>query len=89
MFGEVSITSATRTRKEIERPDLLTYTLVYGYRPEAWRTDYPRWDWRIFGELTGEHSDLLERQTIQIPGTAADQVFLGPSRARGLPGHWN
>ncbi len=36
-----------------QRPDLLTYTLVYGYRPESWRTDYPRWDWRIFGELTG------------------------------------
>ncbi len=60
-------------------PDLLTYTLVYGYRPASWRTDYPRWDWRIFGELTGEHAGLLERQTIEVPGTAAQQVFLGPS----------
>jgi hypothetical protein len=26
------------------RPDLLSYTAVYGYRPFSWRTDYPRWD---------------------------------------------
>ena len=35
------------------RPDLLTYTAVYGYRPLSWRTEYPRWDWRVFGEMTG------------------------------------
>src|SRR5438309_7669182 len=32
------------------RPDLVTGTVVYGYRPRSWRTDYPRWDWRVFGE---------------------------------------
>jgi len=74
-----------------ERPDLLTYTAVYGYRPLSWRTDYPRWDWRIFGELTGEHSGLLERRMLLMPGTEAQQVFLGPSvlgvyRAIGIEG---
>jgi hypothetical protein len=49
-------------------PDLLTGTAVYGYRPFSWRTDYPRWDWRVFGELTAERA-----------GSQARQVFLGPS----------
>lgn len=61
------------------RPDLLTYTAVYGYRPLSWRTDYPRWDWRIFGEFTGERAGALQRQMIEVPGTHANQMFLGPS----------
>lgn len=61
------------------RPDLLTYTAVYGYRPLSWRTDYPRWDWRIFGEFTGERAGRLERQMIDVGGSQANQMFLGPS----------
>ncbi len=61
------------------RPDLLTYTAVYGYRPLSWRTDYPRWDWRIFGEFTGERTGTLQRQNLELPGSGANQMFLGPS----------
>jgi hypothetical protein len=61
------------------RPGLLTYTAVYGYRPLAWRTDYPRWDWRIFGEMTGERAGTLQRQDFDVPGSQAQQIFLGPS----------
>ncbi len=61
------------------RPDLLTYTAVYGYRPFSWRTDYPRWDWRVFGEFTGERTGMLQRQNFEVPGSAAKQMFLGPS----------
>ena len=61
------------------RPDLLTYTAVYGYRPRSWRTDYPRWDWRVFGEFTGERSGLLQRRYSEVSGTEARQMFLGPS----------
>lgn len=61
------------------RPDLLTYTAVYGYRPLSWRTDYPRWDWRIFGEFTGERAGTLERQLAEISGSDARQMFFGPS----------
>ena len=61
------------------RPDLLTYTAVYGYRPFSWRTDYPRWDWRVFGEFTGERTGTLQRQDFEVPGTGAKQMFLGPS----------
>ncbi len=61
------------------RPDLLSYTAVYGYRPQAWRTDYPRWDWRVFGEFTGERTGTLQRESLEVPGTQAKQMFLGPS----------
>lgn len=65
--------------KRDRRPDLLSYTAVYGYRPLSWRTDYPRWDWRIFGEFTGERAGTLQRQTIELPGSQANQMFFGPS----------
>jgi hypothetical protein len=61
------------------RPDLLSYTAVYGYRPLSWRTDYPRWDWRLFGEFTGERTGTLQRQGLELPGSQAQQMFLGPS----------
>lgn len=61
------------------RPDLLSYTAVYGYRPLSWRTDYPRWDWRIFGEFTGERAGALQRQLVELPGTRGNQMFFGPS----------
>jgi hypothetical protein len=61
------------------RPDLLTYTAVYGYRPFSWRTDYPRWDWRVFGEFTGERTGTLQRQDLELLGSGASQMFLGPS----------
>ncbi len=71
------------------RPDLLSYTAVYGYRPLSWRTDYPRWDWRIFGELTGERAGTLQRQMVELSGSQANQIFVGPSvlgvyRATGI-----
>jgi hypothetical protein len=65
--------------KDDRRPNLLSYTAVYGYRPLSWRTDYPRWDWRIFGEFTGEHTGALQRQMVELPGSQANQMFLGPS----------
>lgn len=61
------------------RPDLLTYTAVYGYRPLSWRTDYPRWDWRIFVEFTGERASTIQRQDFTVPGSEAKQMLLGPS----------
>ncbi len=61
------------------RPDLLSYSAVYGYRPLSWRTDYPRWDWRIFAEFTGERAGTLQRQMLELPGSQGNQMFLGPS----------
>jgi len=65
--------------KRDRRPDLLSYTAVYGYRPRSWRTDYPRWDWRVFGEFTGERTGSLRRQGLDAPGSQSQQFFLGPS----------
>jgi hypothetical protein len=60
------------------RPDLAFYSLVYAYRPRSWRTDYPRWDWRLIGELTGERSGTIRRFGFREP-SGTHQIFLGPS----------
>ena len=61
------------------RPDLVTYTAVAGYRPYSWRTDYPRWDWRVFGEFTGERGGLFRFQHAPVEGSLSRQMFAGPS----------
>jgi hypothetical protein len=62
-----------------KRPDVLDYSLVYGYRPPKWRRPPDKWDWRLFGELVGEHSDSFLQANIAVPNTQAHQVFLGPT----------
>lgn len=61
-----------------QRPDLLFYTLAYAYRPRSWRTD-TGWDWRIFGEMTGERSGEIKRAGLRLQGTDTHQVFVGPT----------
>lgn len=62
-----------------KRPDVLDYSLVYGYRPPKWRRPRDKWDWRLFGELVGERSHrFLEANSI-VARTQAHQVFIGPS----------
>jgi hypothetical protein len=65
-------------RRGDKRPDLLAYTVAYAYRPRSWRTD-TGWDWRIFGELTGERAGRIERRSVTLPGTDSNQLFLGPT----------
>jgi hypothetical protein len=62
-----------------KRPDVLDYSLVYGYRPPKWRRPPDKWDWRLFGELVGEYSDRFLQSNIVVPNTQAHQVFLGPT----------
>ncbi|HSC44532.1 MAG TPA: hypothetical protein VLC94_01820 [Candidatus Acidoferrum sp.] len=62
-----------------QRPDVLDYSLVYGYRPPKWRRPPDQWDWRLFGELVGERSPEFVQTNISVPGSQAHQVFLGPS----------
>ena len=62
-----------------KRPDVFDYSLVYGYRPPKWRRSPDQWDWRMFAELVGEHSDRFVLAGTAIPQTQAHQVFLGPS----------
>ncbi len=61
------------------RPNTLLYSFVWGYRPPAWRKEYPHWDWRIFAEMTGENSGRVQHRSIRVPGTGGQQIFLGPA----------
>ncbi len=60
------------------RPDLLFYSFAYAYRPESWRKDNG-WDWRIFGECTGERAGEIERSGTGVVGSGGNQVFAGPT----------
>jgi hypothetical protein len=62
-----------------QRPNVYSSSLVYGYRPPSWRSDKHQWDWRVFAEMTGEHAGQVRRAGLLMPGTDANQVFLGPS----------
>jgi hypothetical protein len=62
-----------------KRPDVLDYSLVYGYRPPKWRRPPDKWDWRLFGELVGERSNPFVQSNANVPQTRAHQVFIGPS----------
>jgi hypothetical protein len=62
-----------------KRPDVLDYSLVYGYRPPKWRRPPDKWDWRLFGELVGERSHRFLEANAIVSGTQAHQVFIGPS----------
>lgn len=61
------------------RPNTFLYSFVWGYRPPAWRKEYPRWDWRFFAEVTGEKSARVRQAGIPHAGTGGHQVFLGPA----------
>jgi hypothetical protein len=60
------------------RPDLLFYSFAYAYRPESWRKDNG-WDWRIFGECTGERTGLIQRSGNALLDSRSNQVFVGPT----------
>jgi hypothetical protein len=61
------------------RPDVLFFSAVYAYRPAAWRTDYPRWDWRLLAEMTAERAGPILKATQELPATLSYQAYLGPS----------
>jgi hypothetical protein len=60
------------------RPDLVFYSAVYAYRPPSWRRD-DGWDWRIFGEMTGERAGRIRQAGAQIPGSGSHEVYFGPT----------
>lgn len=62
-----------------QRPDILYYSAVWGYRPPALRKDYPHWDWRLFVEMTGERSGNLRQAGVEHAGTGGHQILVGPT----------
>jgi hypothetical protein len=61
------------------RPDVLFFSAPYAYRPGAWRTDYPRWDWRVFTEMAAERASPILKASQELPATLSYQAYLGPS----------
>jgi len=62
-----------------QRPDTLSWSTVYGYRPARLRRGYDQWDYRGLIEFTGEHTGNVRlRNTVQA-GTGTTTLWLGPS----------
>jgi hypothetical protein len=61
------------------RPDTISWSGVYGYRPSRLRRGYDQWDYRGFVELTGEHIGNARSASAVLPKSSATGIWLGPS----------
>jgi hypothetical protein len=61
------------------RPDTISWSAVYGYRPSSLRRGYDQWDCRGFAELTGEHTGGVRTSGLVLPNSSSTTVWLGPS----------
>ena len=61
------------------RPDTLSWSAVYGYRPVSLRRGYDKLDYRGFAELTGEHTGSAVSGGATLPNSSSTTVWLGPS----------
>jgi opacity protein-like surface antigen len=73
--GYTRFAEASRSR----RPDTLSWSAVYGYRPTGLRRGYDQWDYRGFAELTGEHTGGVRTDGFSLPDSRSTTVWLGPS----------
>jgi hypothetical protein len=67
--------------------DLAMYSVVLGYRPPAFRHDYPHADWRVFVEAVGEVAARDVAAGVERPASGGHQLFVGPTLL-GLYGGW-
>ena len=68
------------------RGDLWYASLVAGWRPPLFRRDYPKPDWRVFGEILFEATTPDRKETTEVY-PAEQRLFAGPS-VLGLYGKW-
>lgn len=61
------------------RPDTVSWSGVYGYRPAKLRRGYDQWDYRGFAELTGEHTGNVRSSGAVLPTSSTTSIWLGPS----------
>ena len=61
------------------RPDTISWSGVYGYRPSRLRRGYDQWDYRGFAELTGEHTGNIRASGAVLPNSSTTTVWIGPS----------
>ena len=61
------------------RPDTISWSGVYGYRPAKLRRGYDQWDYRGLAELTGEHTGNVRSADLILPYSSTTSLWLGPS----------
>jgi hypothetical protein len=61
------------------RPDTISWSATYGYRPSRLRRGVDQWDYRGFAELTGEHTGGVLKSGLVLPDSSSTTVWLGPS----------
>ena len=61
------------------RPDTISWSTVYGYRPAKLRRGYDQWDYRGLVEFTGEHTGGVRFRNAVVPDSSSTSVWLGPS----------
>jgi hypothetical protein len=66
------------------RPDTISWSTTYGYRPSSLRRGVDQWDYRGFAELTGEHTGNVLRSGVVMPGSSSTTLWLGAICARDL-----
>lgn len=67
--------------------DLYYVSAVAGWRPQIFRGDYPKPDWRIFVETLAEHSRQNRKDGETVADTGGDKLLVGPT-VLGLYGAW-
>ena len=61
------------------RPDTISWSTVYGFRPAKLRRGYDQWDYRGLVEFTGEHTGGVRVQNAMMPDSSSTSLWLGPS----------
>ena len=56
-----------------------SYSLVYGFRPAAWRRDYPKPDLRFFVEAVGDRTDRSQHAGMDMANTGGHVALAGPT----------
>jgi len=61
------------------RPDTVSWSTVYAYRPAKWRRSYDQWDYRWLAEFTGEHTGDVVERGVTVANSRSTSLWLGPS----------
>ena len=67
------------TRNGDRQGAVTTYSVVYGYRPPAWRREYPKPDVRLFVETVLDDTSAARHDGRPISGSATRVFLAGPT----------
>lgn len=67
------------TRSTDRLGSVTSYSLVYGFRPPAWRLDYPKPDLRLFVEAVADRTAPSIHQGQVMPNTGGHVILAGPT----------